>query len=92
MSAPDHPPPDLTTPEGRAAYRRELRGVARPVRLGGLALALTGIAVGASRYFMTPWPDSLRYLTLALCLVGVSLMLVGMVQRTRYHLRRFQGR
>jgi hypothetical protein len=93
VTAPqDLTPPDLTTPEGRAAYRAELRGVARPARLIGLTLALTGVAVGASRYFMDPWPAPLRYLALALCLVGIVLMLFGMIQRTRYHIRRLSGR
>jgi uncharacterized integral membrane protein len=84
--------PDLTTPEGRAAYRKELRGVARPVRLIGLTLALTGVAVGASRYFIEPWPAPLRYAALAMCIVGIILMLIGMIQRTRYHIRRLSGR
>ena len=30
-------PPDLNTEEGRAAYRKELRNVGRPLRAGGLA-------------------------------------------------------
>lgn len=84
--------PDLSTPEGRSAYRLELRGVARGVRLTGLTMALSGIAIGASRYFMDPWPAPLRYLALGLCVVGLALMLIGMIQRTRYHLRRLSGR
>ena len=84
--------PDLSTPEGRTAYRKELQGVARGVRLVGLAMALSGIAVGASRYFMDPWPAPLRYAALGLAIPGVILMLIGMIQRTRYHLRRLSGR
>ena len=86
------PPPDITTPEGRAAFRREMRAVARPIRLSGMALALTGVALGATRYFMTPWPDQFRYAALALCLAGVVLLITGLIQRTRYQIRRFQGR
>ena len=40
--------PDLNTEEGRAAYRRELRRVAWPIRWGGLGLIVLGalLAVG----------------------------------------------
>jgi membrane protein YdbS with pleckstrin-like domain len=83
--------PDLTTPEGRAAYRRELNAVARPLRWSGIALALIGAAIGATRFFMAPWPDWIRWLALVLCLAGIVLMGVGVVQRTRYHLARIAG-
>ena len=83
--------PDLTTPAGRDAYRRELHGVARPVRLAGLGLALAGVVVGATRYVMVPWPMPLLFAALGLCVVGFILMTIGIVQRTRYHYRRFSG-
>lgn len=85
-------PPDLTTPGGRAAYRRELNQVARPVRYGGIALALTGFGIGLTRFTFEPWPDALRLLALVLCLLGIALIGVGVVARTRYHLRRLAGR
>ena len=51
-------PPDLNTEEGRAAYRKELRNVGRPLRAGGLAMVV-GAAVlilisrqGAENYGM----------------------------------------
>ena len=43
------PAPDLDSDEGRAAYRKELRQVARPLRAGGLALV-----VGAALLFLFP--------------------------------------
>ena len=91
MSAPS-PPPDLATPEGRAAYRRERNQVARPVRYAGIALALFGFGVGLTRFTMEPWPDWLRILALGLCLLGIALIGVGVVARTRYDLRRLAGR
>ena len=36
--------PDLNTEEGRAAYRRELRRVAWPIRWGGLGLIVLAAA------------------------------------------------
>ncbi|MDX2238191.1 MAG: hypothetical protein NW203_11570 [Hyphomonadaceae bacterium] len=81
-------PPDLATPEGRAAYRREINRVAAGPRLAGVVLALAGVGVGASRYFVDPWPPSLRYLALALCLAGIGLLLYGLYARMRHHFRR----
>ena len=81
-------PIDLNTPEGRAAYRKELRQVARGVRWAGIGTALAGVGVGASRFFIDPWPPALRIAALVLCLVGISLMLYGIFVRTRYHVRR----
>jgi membrane protein YdbS with pleckstrin-like domain len=83
--------PDLSTPEGRAAYRRELNAVARRTRWSGIALALVGALIGASRFFMEPWPAWIRWAALILCLAGIVLMGVGVVQRTRYHLARIAG-
>ena len=85
-------PPDLTSPEGRAAYRRELNGIARRTRTLGVILALTGAGIGLTRFYMEPWPLWIRGLALALCLSGIVLLIIGVVRRTRYHLRRIAGR
>ncbi|MDX2277072.1 MAG: hypothetical protein NW206_16620 [Hyphomonadaceae bacterium] len=85
-------PPDFSTPEGVAAYKQELRGVARTVRLAGIGMALGGFALGLTRFAMTPWPTFLMVLTLILCVAGVVLLAIGMVQRTQYHMRRLAGR
>lgn len=84
-------PLDFTTPEGRAAYRRELNQVARPLRLTGFALTALGVLTGLSRFFIDPWPVSLRAVALICCVAGVALLLIGLYQRTRYHLRRMAG-
>lgn len=84
-------PPDLSTPEGLEAYRRELRGVAWRWRAAGIAVTLTGVALGLSRYFIEPWPDTLRNVTLVLCVAGVAIMGFGIYRRTSYHLRRMRG-
>lgn len=83
--------PDLSTPDGRKTYRRELNAVARRTRWSGIALALTGAAIGATRFFLEPWPAWIRWTALVLCLAGIALMGVGIVQRTRYHLARISG-
>ncbi|MGE0595189.1 MAG: hypothetical protein AB7P07_02385 [Hyphomonadaceae bacterium] len=82
---------DFTTPEGRAAYRRELANVARPLRLAGFTLTIAGVLTGLTRFFMDPWPYWLRGVALICCVVGVALLLIGLFQRTRYHLRRMAG-
>jgi hypothetical protein len=72
----------------KAAYRAELRRVARPVRFTGIGLALLGFVIGLSRFWMDPWPNHLRIAALFLCLAGIALMAVGVIIRTRYHMRR----
>lgn len=85
-------PPDLTSPEGRAAYRRELNAVARGTRTFGVVFALAGAGLGLTRFFMSPWPVWIMGAAFALCLTGIVLLIIGLVQRTRYHLARISGR
>jgi hypothetical protein len=81
-------PPDLATPEGRAAYRREINRVAAGPRWAGVILAIVGAGVGVTRYFIDPWPNALRIIALTLCLAGIGLLLYGLYARMRHHLRR----
>ena len=77
------PPPDLNDPVQRAAYARELRMVARPVRYLGLALAV-GAAVLAglrARY----WPHLPVVLPLFLLGVAALHLFAGIVIRAKYH-------
>lgn len=81
--------PDLGNPEGRAAYRNELRQVAQPLRLGGIALAWVGVGLALLRTYggvaMPGW------VPLALLGPGIALMFAGIIVRTRYHTRRMRG-
>ena len=79
--------PDLSTPEGLDAYRAELRGVAKPVRLAAFALVIIGALVVVSAVWLNI-PDaviSAGYIALGL---GWVLMVLAVFQRTRHHRRR----
>jgi membrane protein YdbS with pleckstrin-like domain len=79
--------PDLSTPEGLDAYRAELRGVAKPVRLAAFALVIIGALVVVSAVWldMPAWLINAAYITLGL---GWVLMVLAVFQRTRHHRRR----
>ncbi len=81
--------PDLSTPEGIAAYRQELRGVARPYRWGGLLLiVLAALMVMGSRQGWFDLGETGVNIGYGLLAVGWGLVLVGILMRTRYHRRR----
>lgn len=85
------PAPDLDSDEGRAAYRKELRMVARPLRAGGLALV-----VGAAMLILltrqgTPglgeWAFTLSYVMLGF---GWACVIGAIYTRNRHHKRRMR--
>ena len=82
-------PPDLSTEEGRAAWRDELRAVAFWPRTAGLGLIFgSGAVLLWTRYVShTPNPTltNAAFVTLAL---GWALFLVAFVMRNRYQRRR----
>ena len=81
--------PDLSTDEGRAAYRAELKAVARPYRLGGLVLILLGVAwVMATRYEVVPQQQILMVIAYGLVAAGWALFLASTFLRNRHHKRR----
>ncbi|MBX3475973.1 MAG: hypothetical protein KF910_00010 [Brevundimonas sp.] len=81
------PLPDLNTEEGRAEYRRELRRVALPVRLGGIGMILVAalVVVAASRGFLPQQATLVGYAMLA---IGWALVIAAVHLRTRHHKRR----
>ena len=83
------PPPDLTDPAQLAAYRRELGGVARGVRFGGVGVTVAGALAAAVRAFA--WPALPVLVPVVLIALGVLLMLTAIALRTAYHVRRMKG-
>ena len=83
------PPPNLKDPGELAAYRRELRGVARGVRRGGIGITLVGAMVAALRAWV--WPAIPVLIPLVVVAWGMLLMLTAIMLRTAYHARRMRG-
>jgi len=80
--------PDLSDPAQRAAYRRELQAVARPLRFTGVAFALLGAVLAIVRSKWAPqMPSAIPMAALAL---GVLNMLGAIAIRTRYHQQRMK--
>ena len=86
-------PPDLSTREGRRAYRRELRTVAVKSRRIGLMILVAGLMVGLlpimGVHAIAGW--SPRFLALLLSCLGALLLIVAITLRTRYHQQRMRG-
>jgi hypothetical protein len=81
--------PDLTDPIARAAYRRELQNVAKPLRYTGVAFALLGALLAIARSKWAPqMPSAIPMAALAL---GVLNMLAAIAIRTRYHQQRMKS-
>lgn len=77
--------PDLDTEEGRAAYRKELRQVALPVRWGGLALI---VAVAAWLLMDRTVHGPMLVVAYGLLATGWALVIGAVWIRTRHHRRR----
>ena len=77
--------PDLDTPEGRAAYRSELRKVGLKLRFAGFALivvaAIVMLTIGESN-------KSAMTVAYGMLAAGWALFITAIFQRTRYHKRR----
>jgi hypothetical protein len=82
-------PPDLKDPAQLAAYRRELRGVGKPLRYTGIAFALLGVVLAvAQRTWVPQMPSAIPMAAVSL---GVLNMLAAIAIRTRYHQQRMRG-
>lgn len=79
--------PDLTTPEGRRAYSRELARVAMPWRFGGLGLVL----LAAAMLFWVRWIELpvlgswMGQAGMGLMAIGWVLIIVAIAKRTAWH-------
>ena len=85
-------PPDLSTPEARDAYKKELRTVGRPLRVTGLLIVVAGALLAIVSRFsalpLPPWIDTVTFATLG---VGWAILFYVIYQRTQYHRRRMAG-
>jgi len=83
--------PDLTNPEGRAAYQAELRTVAVPWRVGGIATIMVAAVVLVSAKGQNLGLHSpLMIAGFAILALGWILAFVGIFLRARYHARRLK--
>jgi hypothetical protein len=79
--------PDLSTPEGRAAWRRELRGVALPWRVAGMAMVVIG-AIGLFWFGRGPeraTDSDGGLVSLALIGAGWVVLVAAIVKRSLYN-------
>jgi hypothetical protein len=81
--------PNLDDPAERAAYRRELHGVARGVRLAGLWCAAAGLVLVLMA--RRQWLGVPLWAAFSVTGFGVMLMITGVVARSRYHSLRMRG-
>ena len=75
--------PDLSDPDKRLAYRRELQRVYRPWRYGALALLMIAL-IGSSM------DSAHERVWIALLIVGALLTFAVIIARARYHQRRMR--
>ncbi len=75
--------PDLSDPEQRVAYRKELRRVYWPWRYAALAMVIAGVFGGWFDPAHEPWWT-------VLVVVGAIVIAGVIIARTRYHQRRMR--
>ena len=81
--------PDLDTPEGRAAYRAELKRVGWKLRLGGFVLVVVAaLVVTLSRDGKLGLTEDAVKVAYGLLFAGWALVITAIFQRTRHHKRR----
>ena len=86
------PPLDLSTREGQAAYRAELFGVARPLRVIGLIFNILGILLlYAAQGWHSVAERAFGLVGIILIAIGCSLMIAGILKRTLHHRKRMRG-
>jgi uncharacterized membrane protein YecN with MAPEG domain len=77
--------PDIADPTQHAAYRAELRSLARGWRLAGFALILLGVAGLFYLRAQESGSSALRTASWTMITAGWLIFLAVIVYRTRYH-------
>lgn len=82
--------PDLSTPEGTAAYRAELRAIAAPWRLAGLVMVMLAMALifWARTHEMPVFASPLGLAGVALMIAGWAILFWIIAKRSAHHRRR----
>ena len=85
----DRAPPDLNDRAELAAYRQELRGIARGWRWSGIALATIGaiVLVLRSRHLIAVHV----LVPILIIVVAIVLMSIAILNRSLHHARRMRG-
>jgi peptidoglycan/LPS O-acetylase OafA/YrhL len=86
---PAPPPPDLADPDQRAAYHRELRGVTRGMRVGGVAILIAGMLLALVRRLVLPGIP--KWAAVVVVIWGAMLLVTAFLFRNAYHQRRMHG-
>ena len=81
--------PNLETPEGRTAYRAELKTVGRQYRIAGFVLILLGAAgIMSTRLGWLPEDQTMLVVAYGALAAGWALFVTATFLRTRHHKRR----
>lgn len=81
--------PDLSTPEGRAAYSQELRRVAIEWRVSGIVLlAVGGFTLARTLGAGSALTSGSGLAGIAIIALGVAVSATAIAKRTAYHRRR----
>lgn len=80
--------PDLEDPAQRAAYHRELRGVARPMRRWGIGISLAGalLVLAYRKGLAVP-----LWIGAGVLGIGVLVLIAAISTRATYHRLRMRG-
>lgn len=82
---------DLSTDEGRAEHRRELKRVGRPLRFGGLVLiVLAALLILGVREQWIGAAEIMTNLGYGMLALGWGMFLAATFMRTRYNRRRLK--
>lgn len=83
--------PDLSTDEGRAAHRREVKRIGWPLRFGGLVLiVLAALLIVGAREEWIGASVIVTNVSYAMLAMGWGMFLAATFMRTRYNRRRLK--
>lgn len=78
-------PPDLSTPEGKAAHRAALRRIAPNLRRAGLLTVIVGAGLVLWGRYAEAAPPGVEVAGGALLVLGWAMFVIVIVRRTLHH-------